>query len=116
MVHFQMSHCKLDNTQQAEICRIDDVGNVSVSEHITGLEAENSGLWYARIGATEPEDFGRLALREIGKEVGIFLCRFGGPAFVAFETGLEGVACGGKLVMAFGAIILPKKVRTVWSC
>ena len=117
VVDFQMLHRKLDNAQQAKICRIYHVRNISVREYIAGFETKDRGLRFAGIGASEPENLWCLSLCEIGKEVGILVRGVGGPFFVVLKACLESIVCKGK-----SAIVqapedgTPKKMRTVWSC
>ena len=86
---------ELDDAQQAQVGGVDDVGDVAVGEDIAGLEAEDGGLGFARIGAAEPEDLGRLAFGEGGEEFGVGVGGFFGPFVVVLEAQLPRVvACG----------------------
>jgi len=82
----------LKDTQRREIGGWEEVGDVTVGEDLSGQEIENCVLRNAGVRAPEPEDLGRLALREGGEEGGVGRRSSGGPFVVAVEDAFDGVA------------------------
>lgn len=68
MLHFQMCNSVLNDCAAVNVGWADNVGDVAVDEDISWLEAENGGLWNARIGAAEPKNGWGLAGGELRKE------------------------------------------------
>lgn len=54
----------LDDGGGAEVVGVKDVGDVAVHEDVAGLAVADGGLGYPRVGASYPQDLGRLALGE----------------------------------------------------
>jgi len=87
---------EFDDGEEADVGRVDDVGDVAVGEDITRFQAEEGGFGGAGVGAAEPEDLGGLAFGAGGEEVGVLLGGGGGPALV----GLKGEGVGGVYITA----------------
>lgn len=91
MLDLQVPDTELDHTEQRDIRRADDVGDVAVDKDVARLHAHDGGLRHARVGAADPEDLGSLAFGAGGEEVWVGGGSFGGPFFVVLEGLLEGV-------------------------
>lgn len=81
----------LDHGRGVDVGGGDDVGDVAVDEDITGLHAEDGGLGAARVGATDPEDLGRLAAGQLGEELGVLMSLVASPSIVGAQGIVEGV-------------------------
>lgn len=88
MLDAQVTDGILDDRRRAQVGRVQDVGDVTVDKDIARLEAQDGGLGAARVGAADPEDFGALADRKAGEEVGLLTGGFGGP-FLVLAQGSE---------------------------
>lgn len=91
MFYLEIFDRVFDHGQRAYIRCVQHVGNVSMYKDVAGLEPEDGGLWYARVGTAQPEDFGGLAFGEGGEEVRVAVGTVCRPGFVAGEGGVEGV-------------------------
>lgn len=92
MLHLEDLDSVLEDTERREIGRREKVGDVAVDKDLPGLEIENRGLRDTGVGASVPEDLGRLALCERRKEGGIGRGRSSGPLTVAVEDTAEQIA------------------------
>lgn len=95
MLDLQVLDRILDDGAGVDVGRTDDVGDVAVDEDVTGLQSEDRGLRDARVGASEPEDRGRLPGRERWEECRVLVRFVGGPGGVGGERVRVGVGCVG---------------------
>lgn len=99
VLDLEVLHRILNDGERVDISWNEDVGDVSVAEDITGLEAENGGFWATGVGTTDPEDFGGLTFAEFLEELRLEFGEVAAPFGVAFEGDGVGVFLGcGKIV------------------
>lgn len=89
----EVSNGELNNGKRVDVGGCDDVGNVAVDKDLTGLQAQDGRLGDARVGATDPENLGRLTLCRLGEEVGVGLDHLGAPLLNALGEGVGKAAC-----------------------
>lgn len=78
-----------DDSGRTEIGWMQDVGDISVDEHVTGFQAEEGGLGASRVGASDPQNFGVLAVGKSREEVRVFLSGLGCPLLVLTQNSRE---------------------------
>ena len=69
----------------------DDIGDVSVNEHLTGREIGQLRRRNAAVRASDPEVLRGLLLSKTIKELGIGICDFRSPRFVPLEKIIQGL-------------------------
>jgi hypothetical protein len=92
----EVSNGELNDGKRVDVGGCDDVGNVAVDKDLTRLQAQDGGLGDARVGASDPENLGGLALCRLWEEVGVGLLHAGAPLLNALGEGVGKAACGEK--------------------
>ena len=87
---------------------MDDVCDIAMHKDVAGLKTEDRSLRAARVGASDPEDLGLLAVAERSEFLGVGR---GPVGFIEFEAGLEFVCCfrsgGGEMIsLVFPLVVL----------
>lgn len=52
VLNFDMAYGEFHYAEKAEVCRVDDVGNVAVGEDVPWFQTEDGGFRLSGIGAT----------------------------------------------------------------
>lgn len=61
MFDLEVLHGELDDREGIDVGADEDVGDVAVAEDLAWFEAEDGRFGAAGVGASDPEDLGRLA-------------------------------------------------------
>jgi len=102
VLDFQVHDGVFDHGARAEVAGVDDVGDVAVHEDVARLQAHDGCFRDARVGASDPEDFGTLACGEAREELRVGGGGFFGPFFVLPDGELDFVWLGEGVVSFFG--------------
>jgi len=91
VLYFEVRDGVFDDGAGVDVGGVDDVGDVAVHEDVAGLETEDGGFGDTGVGAAEPEDTGRLSLRECWEEFRILMILVSCPCGVGAQGILKGV-------------------------
>lgn len=96
---------------------MDDIRDIAMHKDVARLKTQDRSLRAARVGASDPEDLGLLAVAERGEFLGVGR---GPVGFIEFEAGLEFVCClrsGGRemvsLVFSLVVVLFYERVTGV---
>ena len=92
----EVSNGELNNGKRVDVGGCDDVGDVAVDENLARLQAQNGRLGDTRVGTSDPENLGGLALCRLGEEVRVGLLHAGAPLLNALGEGVGEAACAGR--------------------
>jgi hypothetical protein len=75
----------LDDGETIGIGVVDQVGDVSMDEHLTGLKLDDLIGGYPAVGTSDPQVVRILFPRKILKKLWVLLQLFGDPGLIVFE-------------------------------
>jgi hypothetical protein len=96
MLDFEMHDGIIDDGVDAEVVGMHDICNVPVHEDLAWFQTKDGGFRASGVGASNPEDFGRLAACKFREQVGLCRRRLRGPFFVRGDCGFE-LVCRSKV-------------------
>ncbi len=84
--------CELNCRQRVQVAVHDDVGDIAMHEHFTGLQPSDLVGWDAAIGTPDPHVTGLLLLTQASEKTWLLRLHLLGPAPVVFKKVVKGFA------------------------